>query len=536
MMTPEIGYANDPHNAQPIAVPQAFHDVEAIAKQAKTDDHAKQKLELIRQTALKRFDFFCAAICGYTVTEFHARMIAHWLNTRHGMVLAPRGGGKSLICDVAYCLWKIVNDPNIRICIASKSGPQAKSFLFLIKQHMENNPNFRAVFGDLVGETWNEDEIVVNTRTKILKEPTIVAKSVGAGMPGFHFDMIIADDLCDLENTATELQRQKMQDWFYVVLEPTLEPTGEFRVIGTRYNAADIYGHFAGKEQIPTGIVDEETGREEMDEKWNDDRFGPATLVIPAITEVPVLNADGAQMVDDKGNPLTKEVSFWEAYFPLTYLQSKRAKNLFYFNLAYQNDASVREGGIILLTDLEPYVWQNQAQLPRRELMTIIQGCDPAIGQKQTNDFFSHCTIGVFEAREIFVLEWIETRVPYNNQVQYLIDKWKWWEAELVGIETVAYQKALALSIKEHTPFFPVYETKPRIDKTMRAKIFSSYTQNHQIRLHTSMYRGMTQLAGMPNVKNDDMFDSLDIAVEAAKHLVLTDSIVSRLTTNLRRR
>lgn len=529
MQIPELGYQNDPHPVEPLQTPQVFHDV------------AQQLLDpaniaLIKQTALKRFDFFCAAICGYIVADFHAKMILHWVSNKHAMVLAPRGGGKSLICDVAWCLWRMVNNPNIRMCIVSKSGPQAKSFMSLIKGHIENNANFLAVFGDIRGETWNEDEILINTRTKILKEPTIVAKSVGAGMPGFHFDEIICDDLCDLENTATELQRQKMLDWFYVVLEPTLEPTGSLRVIGTRYNAADIYGHFAGREHIPTGIIDEETGREEMQEKFTEPRFGATTLVCPAITEVPLLNAEGVQLVDADGKPMFKEVSFWESYFPLTYLQEKRSKNLFYFNLAYQNDASIREGGIILLTDLEPYVWQNKAQLPRRELLTIIQGCDPAIGQKQTNDFFSHCTIGVFEGREIFVLEWIETRVPFTQQVDYLIDKWRFWEAELVGLETIQYQKALALAIKEKTPWFPVHETKPRIDKTMRAKILSNYTAAHQIRLHTSMYKGMTQLAGMPNVKNDDMFDSLDIAVEAAKHLVLTDSVIGRLATNLRRR
>lgn len=510
--TPTESPVNDPYQASAIAIPKIV-DIPASQKDP-------SRIDLVRNTALKRFDFFCVAVCKYVVTPFHARMIAHWMTTNHGMVLAPRGSGKSLILDVAYCLWRIINNPDIRICISSKSGPQAKSFLQLIKQHIENNQDFITLFGDLKGDTWNEDEILIKTRTKILKEPTIITKSVGSGIPGFHFDLIIADDLCDLENTATELQRQKMRDWFYIVLEPTLEPSGELRVIGTRYNAADIYGDFAGSEETPTGEDDPTTGRALTEKRWKDDRFGPNTLVIPAIT------------MDENCN----EVSFWPEYFSIAYLKSKRQKNLYYFNLAYQNDATIKEGGIIFIEDLEPYVWQNKAELPQRELLVVIQGCDPAIGQKQTNDFFSHATIGVFEGHDIFVLEWIETRIPYGSQVDWLIDKWKEWDAQLVGLESIAYQRALAISIKEKTPWFPIYETRPRVDKTMRAKAFSQYTQNHQIHLHTSMYSGMTQLAGMPNVKHDDMFDSLDIAVEAAKHLVLTDSIVVRLPTNFRRR
>lgn len=428
--------------------------------------------------------------------------------------LVVHNSGKSLILDVAYLLWRILRDPNLRICIASKTGPQSKSFLGQIKQHMDNNDKFIKLFGSLRGDTWNEDEITVSTRTKILKEPTICAKAVGSGVPGFHFDIILADDLCDLENTATENQRNKMHQWFYIVLAPTLEPYGEFYVLGTRYHSDDIYGWFAAPKKDANGQL--------VPGKWNDKRFGPNTAVIPAL----VIDEDGT------------ESSFWPEYFPLEYLRDKREEGILGFNLAYQNDASISEGGIIKLEDLEKYTWTDYSQIPPLDQMVIFQGCDPAISQKQNADYFAHCTLAVHQNRDIYILDITKHRFTFNEQVDYLMQQQAKWGAVLVGIETIAFQKALVQAIKDRSSWFPVHEVRPRVDKTMRAKILSAFTQRHEIHFHSSHFEAMENLAGMPNPgsKHDDLFDAVDIAVEAAKQMALNQNIITRLPSNFRGR
>lgn len=478
-----------------------------------------EQIAEIRRLCLSRLDFFAVAVLGLMVTPFHASMIDHWLTVRHGMLLAPRGSGKSKILDKAWLIWRILNNPELRICIASKTGDQCKSFLTDIKQEFESNADLRMIFGDWVGDTWNEDQITVSKRTKILKEPTIVTKAIGSGIPGYHFDIILADDICDLANTATEHQRKVTYDWFFITLKPTLEPdTGEFKVLGTRYNADDLYGALGGYKDIESAVVDQ-FGEKTKERRWNNKQFGPNTKVIPAIT------------INDEG----EEVSFWESKFSLAFLREEREANLLAFNLAYQNDATVIEGGIIFLEDLTEVVWRLESELPPRDEMAIYQGIDPAIGQKQSNDFFAHCTIGVC-GRHIYILELILIRLKYEDQVNFCIQKRHQWGPDLVGIEVVAYQQALSQSLQERDIWFPVHEIRPNRDKTFRAKVFSQFTSPRYVHFHVSMHHGMEVLAGMPNVKHDDAFDAIDHAVTAAKQQILGANVIAIMPHNFRRR
>lgn len=457
---------------------------------------------------LLRFDVFCTHVLGYQVMPFHADMIRHIIQTDHSMVLAPRGSGKSTIGDVAYCVWRILKNPNLRIAIASKSGPQAKGFLGEIKQHFESNTDFIKLFGDWVGTTWNEDEIVVSRRNRILKEPTITALGSGAGIPGRHFDLIIADDLVDLENSATEHQRDKTKAWFFSVLMPTLEPdTGELRVIGTRYHAADLYGHLAKKDRT-TGV-------------YTNSRLGPNTLTIGAIQLDPVTG---------------EEISFWPEKFALaTLLEMRKDWGMAIFSLQMQCDATITEGQIMKIEDIEPYVWSPDNMHPPQEELSIFIGVDPAISEKQAADFFALCVIGVHESRHIYVLEMVKCKIGFKAQVDLIVQKYRQWLPEKIGIETVAYQKALALEVKAY-PWIPVLEVPTRKDKTTRARVFSAFVERHELHCHYQMIDLINTLVGMPDVEHDDDFDALDFAVEAAKVALLNSSIIATMPNNFRRR
>ncbi len=476
-----------------------------------------QTLTVLRQANLARFDFFMSSTLHYKVMPFHARIIEHMERTRYSLVLGPRGSGKSITGDVAYCLHQMVKNPNIRICIASKSGPQAKGFLQEIKAHIEGNEDFIKLFGNLKGTTWNEDEILISTRTKILKEPTITALGAGAGIPGRHFDLIIGDDLVDEENSATEHQREKNKKWFYTTLMPTLEPEGELRLLGTRYHVHDLYGHFAYKDKY--------TG------EWNDPRIGPNVLCIPALTTVTELNEDGEETI-------ISETSFWPEKFTVKYLKElRRSMGSLIFKLQMQNDATISEGGIINLDDLENNVWTSDKDRPPLNELMMFMGVDPAIGEKQANDFFCLVVIGVHTVtNHIYVLEVFKQKISYNEQVDVIIRKYAHWNVEKVGIETIAYQKALAQGVRDKGAWMNVHEVKPRIDKTARAKIFSAYTERQEVHCHMSMISLMETCAGMPHVEHDDEFDGLDIAVEAAKQVLLLGSVVQIMGNNFRRK
>lgn len=473
-----------------------------------------QQLAQIRALAKARIDFFGHAILGYQITPFHSAMLSHQLSTPDSMVLAPRGGGKSTVCDIVYCLWRLVNNPNLRICIASKSEGQAVTFLSEIKQHIAENRDFIAVFGDLKGSRWNDNEIIIKTRSKIMKEPSIVALGAGGGIVGRHFDIIIGDDLVDLENSRTDIQRHKVKEWFYSVLRPTLEPDGEIRIIGTRYHPDDLYGHFAYR--------DKKTG------EYRDPRIGPHVLVVPAIKQRVVL--------DEKGNETLIEESFWPEKFTLKFLQETRAASgSAIFALQYQNDASVVTEGYIRLDDLEPYIWTHRRDWEDKGLI-IFQGVDPAISQKTTADYFAHQTIGVDrETGDIYDLARFKGRLSFHEQVDYIVRAAQEWEPVAIGIENNAYQDALAQEVARHF-WMPVLPLRTKLDKVMRTKIFSAITEQHRLHLSPNSTSLMENLVNMPNVQHDDEFDALYLACEAAKHSMLDQNHFAVLPTNFLRR
>lgn len=484
--------------------------------------------DAIRQMCIERFDFFCAFVLKYEVHDFHIKMMEHRLIRRRSLVLAGRGFGKSTILDVAWLLWKLVQMPNVRVCIASKTGDQAKAFLGEIKAHMERNDDFIAIFGNMRGNLWNENEITIATRTKIKKEPTITAVGAGAGIPGRHFDIIIGDDIVDEANSATPHQRDALRKWFYLTLSPTLEPDedAEFHIIGTRWNPDDLYGKLAKK--------DKQTG------EYADEDFGPNVCVIPAIYVVQ----------DEEGKSVEK--SQWEVKFPVKTLQKiRRNMGIELFNLGYQNKAEITEGGIIKLENLEPYMWKGISTemgtcygglgglRPPDEELIIFQGVDPAISLKQTADFFVHVTIGVsILDNHIYVLEVIKGRFTLQKQVEIIIGQNEKWNPRKIGIESIAYQQALVQAVLGEVNYLPVLEVRPRKDKTQRATVFSAFTERHEIHLHIGDIEMLECLVMMPSPEDghDDLFDGIDIATEAAKTSVLAGTVVARVPNRHRRR
>ena len=205
-----------------------------------------QSLLADRATRLRRDPAALAAALGYSVQPFHQRWLRFQQDNPRTLLLAPRGHGKSSIAGIAFAIWKIIRDPNVRILIVSSTHDQARIFLREIRTHLERNSAFTALFGNVRDNRWSDDEIIVR-RTRIAKEATVTAAGASGSIVGRHFDVVIADDIIDEENSWCESQRAKLHTWFHKTLFPCLEPGGEIHVIGTRYHEADLYGHLIRK-------------------------------------------------------------------------------------------------------------------------------------------------------------------------------------------------------------------------------------------------------------------------------------------------
>jgi hypothetical protein len=176
-------------------------------------------------------------------------------DTKRKLICVPRGTLKSTIASVAYPMWRLEKEPNLRILLDSELYSNSKNFLREIKGHYETNVEFKNVFGDRVGPLWNTEEIVISTRTSPKKEASITCSGVEAGKTGMHYDIIIADDLSSYLNTKNPEVAKKTRD-HYRLYKSLLEPDGTIVVIGTRYSELDIIGFVIENElEIPNQDV-----------------------------------------------------------------------------------------------------------------------------------------------------------------------------------------------------------------------------------------------------------------------------------------
>lgn len=184
-----------------------------------------------------RIDVLVEMILGFKPEPHHIQMMEWQTTYQEGLLLGWRGAAKTTFCTVARCLFEILHNPDIRILIVSDATDQAKIMLRQIKSHLKSNEKFISVFGDWTtgASLWSETEITVNRRKAHHGEPTVMVAGIGTALPSRHFDLIIADDLVTEDNSQTEGQRQKVHDYFYKTLFPTLEsPYGRLYAIGTR--------------------------------------------------------------------------------------------------------------------------------------------------------------------------------------------------------------------------------------------------------------------------------------------------------------
>ncbi len=130
-----------------------------------------------------------------------------------------RGAGKSLIKTFALTIQKILNDPEIAICIVSFVRPVAKAFLRWIMQELKQNQDLQRLFPDILyarpeveSPKWSEDDGLIVKRHNRRKESTVEARGLLKDQPtSKHYDWGCYDDMYDLKHTTEHMTHQVLE-------------------------------------------------------------------------------------------------------------------------------------------------------------------------------------------------------------------------------------------------------------------------------------------------------------------------------------
>lgn len=206
----------------------------------------KDKTEALKMACKTDLRFLCKEVLG----------MKDWEDNLHGglaeeleqpesrkLFLMPRGHLKSSIITVGWGLQQVLRDPNIRVLITNAVWDKARAFLNQISGYMTDKSALPQIFGafQTPNMRWTRDEIEISQKTlRTIKEPTISTAGLEKSLTGYHYDLIIHDDLVDKENVTTKEQIEKVKS-FYRNSLPLLDPGGRIVVIGTRWVIGDLY-------------------------------------------------------------------------------------------------------------------------------------------------------------------------------------------------------------------------------------------------------------------------------------------------------
>lgn len=188
------------------------------------------------------------------ISIFHNYFVNGYKTTaaekRHFMALTPRGTFKSTVWNQCLGLWIALKYPNVRILIDSETVTKAMVFLGDIRSHVEENPYFRALYGDLENKSsWNNSNLLFANRTKTgLKEDTFMTCGVGTSMPGMHYDLIIGDDYVSDKNVNTFDLKEKVKNHIRQA-RSLLDPGAPHFILGTFWAFDDAYQSILGDEE-----------------------------------------------------------------------------------------------------------------------------------------------------------------------------------------------------------------------------------------------------------------------------------------------
>jgi hypothetical protein len=197
-----------------------------------TDEAYNFEHEMDMKLSKNSFPYFFQNVLGFDFPSY----IQEWYNlmniTQRTVIICSRDHGKSVFMH-SWVVWKLIfEEPPYQMLYISSNQKQTLVHMRDIDK-MFTHPMLKKY---KPARGWAIGNITLTNGNQILE------RSVGSQIRGLHPQEIIIDDpLKEFSMTGI----QKVTDWFYGDMIPTLHHTASLRVIGTPFSYTDIYQQLA---------------------------------------------------------------------------------------------------------------------------------------------------------------------------------------------------------------------------------------------------------------------------------------------------
>lgn len=196
---------------------------------------------------------------GRDPSWLHPEFRFHKGDAQHVLVNIPPEHAKSTTVTTDYVVYRICQDPNVRVMLISKTEKFAKKLLHGVKQRL-SHPMYRelqaefAPVGGFKGSAvqWQESRITLggDEVSGEHRDPTVEAVGLGGQIYGSRADLIIFDDTVVLDNANNH---EKQRFWLMQEVETRVGAYGKVVGIGTRVAPTDLYKELMNPEHYGDG-------------------------------------------------------------------------------------------------------------------------------------------------------------------------------------------------------------------------------------------------------------------------------------------
>lgn len=428
---------------------------------------------------------------GSDVPEIHHDIIREVSSPSSSAIIVPRGHGKTtwvridIIHDIVY------KHEGFLVLVGATLEDSKQSFSH-IKTQLETNEILTTIFGDLVPKIrarsrrkWSDKHF--ETSNGVVCIARGAGKGRGLNIKGRRPSKVVIDDLEDDKSVLSEVQRRKLQDWFYRVIVPSLDRTrGKFKMIGTvlHYDCLvlKVFQKYGG---IRRAAIEDKEGKPSLDGTpiWPD-RFSIYDLI--------------------KGpNSLISQMG------------------TFNFSQEYQNDPMNDENSPVKMAWIKR-VHEIKLFDGNTQLWKAYSCLDPKVKKNQTNDEAAIVTV----LKKIKVKDDEPLRIVVAN-----IEHGNFGESECIdacgrayfrynhtkfGVESVAFSELYREKLGGAGISSVAVNPKSQ-DKMTRLLRISGLIQFGNVEFMPGTEDLVTQLLQFPNGVRDDLVDAFVYAVELAR-------------------
>lgn len=405
-----------------------------------------------------------------------------------------RGGAKTTTLR-AYTSKRIAYGISRTILFVSASQEHSKKSLAWLRGAVDRNSEWAQVYNIQRGSKWTDE--ISEFYHGVLGVPiTVIALGItgqirGINVDDYRPDLIVVDDACDEENTATEEQRQKVEARFFGALAKSLasrtdSPDAKMVFLQTSLNANDLINKC------------------HSDPQWASRKF-PCFDENGESTWPDMYSTDDLKK-DKEAHVARQQLPLWLREMECKIIAPETAS----FKLDWLKYYAVPPMGCLRYLGLDPVPPPSERELE----VGLVGKHDEALA-----------VVGFLEGN-VFLLDYSVNRghTPEWTIAEFfrLCDKWRVMKAR---VESVAYQRTLKWlleqEMKKRLRWIQIDDASDRRKKMHRIlQAFSGLASQGRLYVRKEHEKFITQFGEYPNGK-DDLLDAVAMAIDAGSGLAV---------------